>query len=47
LDLEKITDDQAALLIKEHPKIMRRPLISDGRTLVIGFDPDQYDVMIS
>jgi len=42
LQLENINDDQAAGLIGEYPRIMRRPLLSDGRRLAVGFDPEQY-----
>jgi len=40
--LAGIDDQEAANLINHHPKIMRRPLLSDGNKLAIGFDPDQF-----
>ena len=46
LELEKIGDSEAAGLIGEHPKIMRRPLLRDGKTLVIGFDEDKYAKLV-
>ena len=46
LELEKIGDSEAAGLIGEHPKIMRRPLLTDGKTLVIGFDEDKYAKLV-
>jgi arsenate reductase-like glutaredoxin family protein len=42
LELAEIDDQEAAKLINHHPKIMRRPLLSDGKKLAIGFDPDQF-----
>ncbi len=42
LDFEKISDQQAAGLIYENPKIMRRPLLADEDKVLIGFKPEQY-----
>jgi len=42
LDFEKISDQQAAGLIYENPKIMRRPLLADEDKVLIGFIPEQY-----
>ncbi len=42
LDLEKLSDGEAARLINEHPKIMRRPLLSDGKKLAAGFKAEDY-----
>ena len=42
LELNIIGDSEAAALISEHPKIMRRPLLTDGKTLVLGFNEDEY-----
>ncbi|HED23917.1 MAG TPA: hypothetical protein ENN91_02220 [Firmicutes bacterium] len=42
LDLEKIGNKEAARLIEENPRIMRRPLLTDGNKMVIGFDPGGY-----
>ncbi len=42
LDLAGIDNQKAANLINHHPKIMRRPLLSDGKKLAIGFDSDQF-----
>jgi len=46
LDLEKIDENEAARLIEEHPKIMRRPLLTDGSKLAVGFDPDRFSAML-
>jgi regulatory protein spx len=44
-DPGKLSDQEAAALINENPRIMRRPLLTDGRKLAIGFNPDQYGVL--
>jgi arsenate reductase-like glutaredoxin family protein len=44
--LDKIDDLEAARLIQEYPKIMRRPLLSDGKKLAVGFDPDQFAALL-
>ncbi len=46
LDLDIITDSEAAELIKKNPKIMRRPLLTDHKSLVAGFNPEEYTAMI-
>lgn len=47
LDAGKIGNEEAAHLIKENPKIMRRPLLTDGTNLVLGFNDDHYAVTIN
>jgi arsenate reductase (glutaredoxin) len=42
LDLNEIGDEEAAKLINENPKIMIRPLLSDGKKISIGFDFDRF-----
>lgn len=42
LDMNSISDPDAVRLVGEKPKIMRRPLLSDGKKLVVGFKPGQY-----
>jgi arsenate reductase-like glutaredoxin family protein len=46
LVFDKIDDAEAARLIHEYPKIMRRPLLSDGEKLAVGFDPDQFAALL-
>ncbi len=46
LALENISEQEAADLIYKHPKIMRRPLLTDGNSLVVGFNPDHYAAMV-
>jgi arsenate reductase-like glutaredoxin family protein len=42
LDLKAIDDGEAARLINKYPNIMRRPLLSDGHSIAVGFIPDQF-----
>jgi len=42
LDLNEVSDEKAAKLINENPKIMIRPLLGDGKKISIGFDPDRF-----
>ena len=46
LDLSEIGDEEAAKLINEKPKIMIRPLLSDGKKISIGFDPDRFEGVV-
>ncbi len=42
LDLSTTSDEEAARLIFENPRIMRRPLLTDGKELLFGFDAEKY-----
>ncbi len=46
LNLENIDHQEAAKLINQYPKIMRRPLLSDGKQLAVGFDPERFSALI-
>ena len=46
LDMDSITDPEAAELINKNPKIMRRPLLTDHKKLVAGFKEDEYKTML-
>jgi len=46
LDLDSITDPEAAELINKNPKIMRRPLLTDRKKLVAGFNPEEYSSLV-
>ncbi len=46
LDLDKINDQEAAELIKKNPKIMKRPLLTDGKNLALGFKIEEYEALI-
>jgi len=47
LEIDNLNDQEAASLISENPRIMRRPLLTDGNELVAGFDTERYIEMIS
>ncbi len=46
LNADTILDKEAAQLIFENQKIMRRPLLASDSRIVLGFDADQYAAMI-
>ncbi len=46
VDLNTISDSEAAKIIFNNPKTMYRPLLTDGKNLVIGFKPDQFADMV-
>jgi Spx/MgsR family transcriptional regulator len=39
--------EAAMELMKEYPTIIKRPILSSGRVLIIGFDPDEYSDKLS
>ena len=45
-DISSLTESEAAKLMEENPKIMIRPLLSDGVKLVIGFKPEEMEKII-
>lgn len=47
LGINNLKDNEAVSLINENPRIMRRPLLTDGKTLLAGFDAERYTEMIS
>lgn len=47
LDFSAINEEQAACLINEHPRMMRRPLITDGKRLLFGFDAEKYAAFVA
>jgi len=47
LEINNLKDNEAVSLINENPRIMRRPLLTDGKTLLAGFDAERYTEMIS
>jgi len=36
---EKLDEDRAIALMREHPSLIRRPVIEAGRELLVGFEP--------
>lgn len=39
--------DRAVELMREHPSAIRRPVLVDGTTLLVGFDPAVYAQALS
>ncbi len=46
VDLRSMDEAQAAKIIKGNPKTMFRPLLTDGKTLIVGFKPKEYEKLI-
>ncbi len=46
LDADNMSDYEAAEIIIANQKTLRRPLLTDGNKLVIGFDAEQYAALI-
>lgn len=38
----KVSDEELVELMVKEPRLLRRPLLHDGRRLLIGFDKDAY-----
>ncbi len=45
-DLEKITPQEAGKIILENSRTMYRPLFTDGKTLVVGFKPEEMEKLL-
>ena len=41
-DIDKMAAEQIADLIIENPRILIRPILSDGSNLVLGFKEENY-----
>ena len=41
VDPETMTSARAGELILENPRVMHRPLLTDGSSLVVGFKPEE------
>lgn len=37
-----LSEKKAFALMLENPSMIRRPIVESGRTLLVGFDPDEY-----
>lgn len=46
-DLAEMKDSEIADLIKDYPRIMVRPIISDGQRMLTGFKEDEYSAFFS
>ena len=42
LDRRQVCDDELITLMAREPRLLRRPLLQDGRRLVVGFSADAY-----
>lgn len=43
VDLQELNEDQLLDLMAREPAILRRPIITDGNRVVVGFDPDALE----
>ncbi len=46
VDTGEFTSRQVADLLQENPKAIYRPLLTDGKGLVVGFKPEQMEEML-
>jgi len=44
-DPQKITNREAGEIISKNPRAMHRPLLTDGKGLVVGFKPEEMEGM--
>jgi arsenate reductase len=42
----KATDDELIELMASQPRLIRRPILTDGSQIVFGFKKDAYDGLI-
>ncbi len=47
VDFLSLSDQEAAELLSTNPKIMYRPLLTDGTTLTVGFKPELMEKLIT
>ncbi|TYS14308.1 Spx/MgsR family RNA polymerase-binding regulatory protein [Rossellomorea vietnamensis] len=40
VEIEDLSLSEVVKLISEEPKLLRRPLLTDGKKLVVGYDPE-------
>ena len=45
LDRREVSDAELVALMVKEPRLLRRPLLHDGRRLVVGFAKDAYDAI--
>ena len=38
-----LDETRAIALMREHPSLIRRPVLTQGATLLVGFDPARYE----
>lgn len=42
-----VDEAKAVRLMTESPSLIKRPVIAQGRTLLVGFDPDRYQAALT
>lgn len=43
----KVEDEEWYELINEEPRLLRRPLLTDGSRVIVGFDKDLYEELVT
>lgn len=43
IDVDSLSDAAMKRLMREEPRLMRRPMLKVGRKIVIGFDAESWD----
>lgn len=43
---KSFSDDEWLDLIQEHPRLLRRPIITDGRTVLVGYKQAEYEASV-
>jgi arsenate reductase-like glutaredoxin family protein len=43
LDIDSLSDAAMKRLMREEPRLMRRPVLKVGRKVLIGFDAEAWD----
>lgn len=46
VDTSSFTESEAAAYLAANPKAMFRPLLTDGKNLVVGFEPEKMEAII-
>lgn len=46
LDPAKASSREAAELITKNPRVLYRPLLTEGKNLVIGFNPEEMEKLL-
>jgi len=46
-DADEMSEQEIAEMLSNNPKIMRRPLFADGKSLVIGFKPEDLEEILT
>lgn len=47
VNLEEISQEEAGQMMVDNPRIIIRPILTDGQTLVLGFRPEEMEDLIS